>query len=162
MKVCIPLQKHIRFILYTVKKFPKMIKWLLFMGMIPVFHRKTQNCRSTVPLLQRFVPWFWTCVQVLIQNLLFQWTREPFICLAQINVVKNAKYFIKECNFACFTIPDTLRAFDTQGVMNCDVTPTATVFFLNRPEIVPCLGVFVWRNDGSDEIGRMSSIDWYI
>ena len=37
---------------------PKMIKRLLSMGMIPVFHRKTQKRRFAVPLLQRFRPFF--------------------------------------------------------------------------------------------------------
>ena len=46
---------------------------------------------------------------------------EAFICLAQRNVVKNAKHFIAGHNIACFTMGYA------QGIMNCDVTAITTV-----------------------------------
>ena len=86
-----------------------MIKSLRSMRATPVLHRDTPPKISALILCLR--PYLNADAS----------NSEAFICLAERNVIKNAKYFVAEQNIACFTIGYG------QGIMHCDVTGITTV-----------------------------------
>ena len=100
-----------------------MVNWLRSVETILVFHRKALKHCSTVPLFQKFRPWFWVCIHIIIKQY-FSMNSEPFNIFGTAKCGQKAKYFIAEYNIVCSAIRYT------QGIMNCDVTPTSTVFFL--------------------------------